>query len=134
MMKFKREQPDQTIAERVTFAISAALLLGLVGSVIWLEAGRGDAPPSFTVTPDVAKAEERSGQWYVPVSVKNDGDETADAVRIDIVREENGEEAERSELEFTFLAGGETEEALIAFDVEPAKDDLVVDVLTSTEP
>jgi uncharacterized protein (TIGR02588 family) len=130
----RRGKHDRTGAERVTLAISVLLLLGLLGGLVWLEVQRGDEPARLTVIPHFTKAEQHDDQWYLPVTIRNDGDRATDLLRVDLVRPVPGEDPEVAELEYSFVAGDEEVEGIAVFDERPTKDTIEIDVVGVTEP
>lgn len=130
----RRSNKESTVAERVTLGVSALLLLLLVGGMVVLEARRGDEPPRVVVTPHFDRASEHDGDWYLPVTIGNDGDRATDQLRVELVRPVPGEEPETAELEYAFVDGGEEVEGIAVFDERPSKETIEVDVLAVTEP
>lgn len=124
----------QTGAEQVTLAISVALLALLVGGLLWLELQRGDARPRITVTPHYDATYQHDERWYLPVSVRNDGDKATGTLRVALVRPIEGEEAEVADLEYVFVAGGEQVEGTAVFDEEPTEETIDVDIISVTAP
>lgn len=120
--------------ERVTFVVSVVLLAGLLGGIAWLQATSGSERAGIDVVPRFSDAFERHGDWYLPVEITNSGDEATDMVRVDLVRPIEGEQPEVAEVELAFVAGGETEEGVVAFDERPTKDTIEVDVHGYTVP
>lgn len=129
-----KRSKERRFAEHVTLAVSVVLLVGLVAIIVGLEVTRGSSPPRVVVTPDFAGAEQEEGAWYLPVEIKNTGDEAAESLRVDLVRPIEGDDPEIAELEYTFVAGGETVEGIAIFDEEPTADTIDIDVLSSTNP
>jgi uncharacterized protein (TIGR02588 family) len=127
-------QGERTMAEVVTLLISILLLTAIVGGLVYVELQAGNAKAGLKVTPKFDKVYERAGAWYLPVDIENNGDLPTDAVRVDLVRPIEGEEPEIAELEFTFIAGGETVSGVAIFDQEPTKDSVEVDEISYTEP
>jgi uncharacterized protein (TIGR02588 family) len=125
---------ERTKAEIVTLVISLLLLTGLVGGLIWLDVQAGDSPARITTDLDFAGAYEHEGDWYLPVTITNEGDRATDQLQVDIVRPVEGEQPETSTLEYTFVAGGEQVAGTAVFDEEPTEDTIEVDVLAITEP
>ena len=130
----RRGTHDRTRAELVTLAISILLFGGLVGGLVWLELQRGDEPARVTVTPHFSKVEQHDDAWYLPVTIRNDGDRATDVLRVDLVRPIEGEDPEVAELEYAFVAGDEEVEGIAVFDEEPTKDTIEIDVISVTEP
>ncbi len=121
-------------AENVTLGISIALLALLVGLIAWLEVSSSSEPPHLRVTPDFDAVEQAEGDWYLPVTVENTGDEAADSVRVDLVRPVEGEQPEVAELAYTFLAGDEQVSGTAVFDERPTEDTIEIDVHSTTDP
>ena len=124
----------QRRAERVTRAISAGLLVGLVALILGIELTQGDSRPRIDAQPHFSRMYENGGAWYLPVTVSNEGHEATDTVRVDLVRPIDGEPPEVAELEFTFLAGNESAKGIAVFDERPTTDSIEVDVQSTTAP
>lgn len=118
----------------VTLALSVLVLVALVGGLVWLDVSTGDQNARITTDLQFDKAYEHEGDWYLPVTITNDGDRATDVLQVDIVRPIEGEQPETSTLEYAFVAGGETVEGIAVFDEEPTTDTIEVDVLSITEP
>lgn len=125
---------EQTRAEIVTLAISVVLLVILVGVLLWLDLRGGDARARITTDLHFDAAYEHDGDWYLPVTITNDGDRATDVLQVDIVRPIEGEHPETSTLEYAFVAGGAQVAGTAVFDEKPTEDTIEVDVLTITEP
>jgi uncharacterized protein (TIGR02588 family) len=121
-------------AERITLIVSFVLLVLLIGGLVVLEQQRGNEPARVQVTPHFSKLEEHDGDWYLPVTIQNVGDQATDALRVDLVRPVEGEQPEVAELDYTFVAGGEQVEGIAVFDEEPSTDSIEVDVVSVTDP
>ena len=130
----RRANESRTRAELVTLAISLLVLLALVGGIVWLDLRGGDDPARITTDLQFTDAYEHDGDWYLPVTITNEGDRAADVLQVDIVRPIEGEQPETSTLEYAFVAGGEQVAGTAVFDEEPTPDTIEVDVLTITEP
>lgn len=55
----------------------------------------------------------------MPVSVTNQGDETAEGVQVEVVLESDGKEQESAEFEIAFLPRYSTREGWITFGTDP---------------
>lgn len=125
---------ESTIAEHVTLGVSIALLALLVGGLVALELRRGDQHPRVGVTPHFGDAYRHDDQWYLPVTIRNDGDRATGTLRVDVVRPVEGEQPEVAELEYAFVAGGEEVEGTAVFDEEPTTETIELDVVSVTDP
>lgn len=125
---------EQTGAERITLAISLALLAILVGGIVWIELQRGDARARITVTPHFDAAYQHDGDWYLPTTIRNDGDRPTDVLHVSLERPIEGEQPEVAELVYAFVSGGEEVDGTAVFDEEPTADTIEVDVVAVTDP
>ncbi|WP_052049519.1 hypothetical protein [Leptolyngbya sp. KIOST-1] len=110
------EQPIRNRAERFSLAISLTLLSGVVATVasLWLHPSL--KPAVFTVEPGAVRT--ANGLYYLPVTIKNDGDATAAEVTVE-----------------GSLGAGSTEEiATTTFDFIPAHSDAETVLIFSQEP
>jgi uncharacterized protein (TIGR02588 family) len=119
-----RAAGQHSVAERVTLAVGIVVILVLIGLVTYVSFSGGDELPVIAATPVLAEMREEGTLYYVPVTVTNDGQRTAEDV---IVRAElaNGETAEFT---LDFLAGDETREGTVVFATQPTAESLSVRV------
>jgi uncharacterized protein (TIGR02588 family) len=122
------------LPERVTLAVSIAIVLAITGGLITLNLRAGSSPAALSVTPDFAAAFERDGSWYLPVEVSNTGDQPTDTVTVALERATGEAEPEVAELDFAFVAGGETVSGWAAFDERPTAATIHVDPVSYTDP
>ena len=130
------ERRGRTLPERITLGVSVAVLCVLLAGLVALQVHQGSAaPPAIRVEPDFARLRSDHGQWYLPVEVTNTGDEPTDLVRATLQLDaEPGELPAESELEFTFVAGGETVAGVAIFDDRPTPETLTAGASAYTEP
>ena len=122
-MSESRRRPT-TGAEWVTFGVAALIVLAVVGAIL-SQVSAKSAPPAPTV--EVAPAKERDGRFVVPVTVTNEGDETAQDVQVTAtLTNDDGETT--SDQVLAFLAGGEEEQLEFLFEDDPDDGELVVEV------
>ena len=122
-MRQGRRRPS-TGAEWVTFGVAALIVLGVIAAIV-SQVVATSAPPSPSVV--VHAAEERNGRFVVPVTLTNEGDETAEGVQVTAtLTTDDGETTADQSVDF--LAGGEEAELEFAFDDDPADGELVVEV------
>ena len=121
----------RTPAEWVTFGISVAILLVVVG-LIATQAGGSDSP----ALPRVLKkgpVEHRGDRFLVPVEIRNDGGGTAETVQV-TAELTIGEETIEADQTVEFLAHGERAEVTFVFEQDPASGELVIRVSGYTVP
>lgn len=119
------ERPGRSVAEWTTFVVSSLLVLLLLG-LIASQSYQSDSPPA----PEARVAgpmEERGGQFLVPVTVTNTGDEAAEAVQVLVSLDIDGEVTEGDQT-VDFLSGDDEAELVFVFDDDPADGDLTVQV------
>jgi len=118
----------RSVAEWTTLTISVLLILALVGLVIYVSVNDGNRPPVIETTAETGQILHEGAIYYLPVTVTNHGDETAQEVRI--VAEVTTAESEPETAEFTIevLAGGETMQGTVVFTADPAANPLTVAV------
>jgi uncharacterized protein (TIGR02588 family) len=106
-------------AEWITLLISALLIAAVVVAVGYFTLTRGDLPPTFRAEPQLTDTRTASGQFYLPVSVTNSGDEPAQEVRVR-VELQSGETTETATFTLELLAPGASEEGVAVFAHDPA--------------
>lgn len=101
----------------VVSVLSISLLVG----VLVIEGLSESRPPDPTIEMRPAEAREGALGWIVPVTVANDGDQSAEAVVIEASATVDGE-SETSEQEINFLPAGSEVELAFAFSATPETD------------
>ena len=131
-------------AEWVSLAVSGLLLASLLGLIGYEHFSRGSAPPLIQVRPQLdAVREDPDGQgrtrgqgvtYYVPVEVKNLGDQTAEDVVVELVLQPPQGEPERAEVTIHLLAGGATQATTAIFRSDPRRGTLTATARSYLEP
>ncbi len=121
----QRSSAQRTTAEWVTFAISCAVLLVVVGLVVLDMAGSND-PPAPTAT-QAGPVRTSGDHFFVPVEVVNDGDATAANVQVtaELVI---GTQSYSGDQTIDFLGGGERVELAFSVDENPEQGELSIRV------
>ena len=120
-MSDQRRRPTSG-PEWVTFGVASVIVLAVVVAIL-SQVTASSAPPSPAV--EVAPVEERDGRYVVPVTLTNEGDETAQDVQVTAtLTTDEGETTSDQVLDF--LAGGEEEQLEFVFEDDPANGELVV--------
>ena len=91
-----------------------AAVLALAGAIGWLWLQPRDPAQLNVGHPEVLR--QVGGQRYVSAEVRNDGDETAEAVQVVAELSVDGEVVADGEQSVDFLSGGETQEIVFVFD------------------
>ena len=130
------EQQDhsRSAVEWVTFAISAAILLALIGLVIVQQGVRGDLPAVIEVQPQLQAVQRVGESYYLPVAVTNQGDKTAGDVRVEVSLVDGQGGRESSQFQIDFLAGGATRLGTAVFRGDPSHGNVRADVVSFVHP
>ena len=118
--------------EWAVFALSAALIVAVIGFLIYESAAIGNAPPDIHV--QVGVPEPRSGYFAVPITATNNGDHTAEGVHIEVVLRPAGGKEESGEVEIQFLPRRGSREAWVTFKSDPRAGTLEARVLGYEKP
>ncbi len=102
--------------EWTVFAVSAALVLALVAVLGW-NATESDGPPRLVVVVGTAAPREGGGV-AVPVTVRNDGPETAAEVEVEVM-EDGGDAAMRARIRFDYVPRHSERRGMAVFEAPP---------------
>lgn len=123
---------ERSVAEWTTMALSVLLVAGLMAAVAYPSLRAAPAPVSIEVKMEVERIRESGDEWYVPVRIRNVGEEAAEAARVTL--ETSGRDAQSVEVEIDFLAGGEEVEAVAVFSRDPRKADMSASATSYLQP
>jgi uncharacterized protein (TIGR02588 family) len=124
----------RTAAEWTTLGISTAIVLALVGLVLYEDVAGGKQPPVIEVHPRLEAVRHEAGTYYLPVEIRNRGDTAAEDVRVHIALTTDRNQRQSSELRTDFLAGGASIRGVVAFQEDPSRGSLTIDGLSFLEP
>lgn len=124
----------RSMAEWTTLGISLAILFGIAGLVTYLYLAGGAQPPIITAEPKLDELRHDRGAYYLPVEVINQGDETAEGVRVEAELVSESGPPETAEFTLLFLAGGERAHGTAVFSEDPSKGDLTVRAISFVTP
>ena len=110
---------DKHPLEWTVFGVSLILVLGTVGFLAWDAAQGEDSPASLSV--ETGTPEPRGGAWAVPVTVHNEGDETAEGVRVEVTLEAPGTQVETADFEAAYVPRRSKREGWVTFRSDPAR-------------
>lgn len=108
----------QNWLEWVVLAISAALVVGLVGFLVVDGITDEGRPPSPRVELLPDEAYEVENRWILPGTVTNEGDQAAEALALRATASVNGAD-EESEITIDFLPAGTDVEISFGFSGRP---------------
>ena len=118
--------------EWIVFAVGLALVLSVLGYLVYDGATMGSDPPSIEVR--LGAPEQRAHNYIVPVTVTNHGDKTAEGVTVEVLLESDGREGVRGELTVAFLPRRATREGFVTFQQDPRAARLNARVLGYEKP
>ncbi|MBI4780225.1 MAG: hypothetical protein HY785_02765 [Oscillatoriophycideae cyanobacterium NC_groundwater_1537_Pr4_S-0.65um_50_18] len=113
----------RTKAERVSLAISIALLAGVIGIVLALWFSSSNEPARFHVSQGVVRNE--TGLYYLPITVTNAGSETGAEVTVEGKLKKAGD-PEIASTTFDFVPGRSSVEGILVFSQEPTAAEVYV--------
>jgi uncharacterized protein (TIGR02588 family) len=125
---------ERAVAEWTGFAISAAILLSVVGFLTYRHVTGEDTPPIVEVQTRIEAVRQAGERYYLPIEVVNRGAETAQDVWVRVELRTGSEEPEEAELQFDFLVGGASERGTAIFRRDPRQGELRVEVMSYLEP
>jgi uncharacterized protein (TIGR02588 family) len=108
---------QKNAVEWSVFAIALAIVVACIAVLIATMLPREHEPPALVLT---AGAPLRSsGGFRVPIHIRNDGDETAEAVQVEVVLDAGDTHVERAELTFAFVPRHSRREGYVVFATDP---------------
>jgi uncharacterized protein (TIGR02588 family) len=114
--------PQKNWLEWSVFAVSLLLVAGAIAYLAYDAAMLGDQPPIIEVR--LGAPEQRANAYAIPVSVTNQGDQTAEGVVVEVVLE-RGAEQEQAQFEIAFVPRGSTRNGWVTFQSDPHSADQV---------
>ena len=115
------QKRQRSLAEWITLSISLAIVLTLVGLITYEYFGRGDRPAVIEVTPRLESVRQEAGVYYLPITITNQGDQTAGGVWVEVTLDSGEDSRESGRIHVEFLDGGVTEEGVVVFRQNPAE-------------
>jgi len=111
------KKPEKNWLEWTVFAASAVLVAATVGYMAYDAATLGDRPPLISMTTGVALPVP--GGFALPVTVRNDGDRTAEdvAVEVELDRADGG--TDHAEITVPYVPRQARREAWVTFRIDP---------------
>ena len=105
--------------EWIVFAVSLVVMLGTVGLLV-KDLVRGESsPPDLRVELGAPRRQARG--WAVPVTVRNEGGETAEGARIEVTLAVPGRAPEKAEIDMAFIPADSRREGFVTFAEDPAR-------------
>ena len=120
----REEKEERTTAEWVSLFISIAIVLTLVGGLIYQIFAGGHRPPTIEVTPLMEEIRQEGDSYYLSLDITNNGDRTAENVEVMLTLDTGEGDPETMQFQVQFLDGGETENQTVIFKNNPADGEL----------
>ena len=112
-----RQPPPRSTAEWASLGFALLLLAAVIGTVIVLWLTPETDPPQFRVEPGAVR--DTGGQFYLDITVRNDGEQTASEVTVEGVIED-GSRQETATTTFAFIPGHAEVQGTLVFTRDPA--------------
>lgn len=127
------EIAKRSLAEWITFAVSATILLTLVGLVIYDWYVAQDRPPAFRV--EVSESVRvMEDYYYVPFTIINTGRAIARNVQVTAEMHLKNQGTETGEQQIDFLSGHERKRGSFVFTHNPETGELIIRVASYSLP
>ncbi|MEO6124375.1 MAG: TIGR02588 family protein [Ilumatobacteraceae bacterium] len=117
--------------EWITFAVAAAIVVAIATLMVVQSFGPSDPPAP--VAELAGEPRDVDGRWFVPVDVRNLGDETAAEVQVTAELTFDGVTSTGDQV-IDFLGGDEVVHLTFGFDHDPARGKLVLRVTGFSQP
>ena len=125
------KRPEKNVLEWTVFGVSAALILGIAGWLLYAHVAFTRLPPRFEIASG-APVLMASG-YAVPLTVSNVGDTSASLVRVEVLlRTAAG--SHRSDAEIDLIPYRSKRRVWVTFPVDPAGGELAARVIAFEEP
>ncbi|MGB3613312.1 MAG: TIGR02588 family protein [Elainellaceae cyanobacterium] len=133
----KRSQKNpqgRSRAEWISLSISLLVLSTIVGLILslWFKEGQ-QSQPHLLIT-SAKSVRQQDGQFYVPFSVTNKGDRTAESVQVTAELTIRQSMVATGEQEFEFVSSGEVRKGAFVFDRDPSQGDVTIRVASYKLP
>ncbi len=112
----RKENPRISNPEKVSFVLSLIILAALVGAVLYIWISPTQKPARFSLERGAVRLE--GDKYYLDITVKNTGDETAKEVWVDGRLSVGGKEEKASTI-FGFIPGRSEEKGVLIFSADP---------------
>lgn len=124
----------RSAAEWVSLSISLAIVLALVGFIVYLYTSGGGSDSVIRARPELDQVRQEGGDYYLPLVIENTGGATAEDVIVEATLVHDDGVQETAEVTVRFLAGDAREDATVVFSEAPRDGELSVDVRSYLQP
>ena len=123
---------DRSPAEWVTLVVSLVILVGTFAMIAYLYVAEDQGPIDLRTEAHLEDVRENEEAFYLPVTVRNAGNLTAQNVQIEATLEFDGE-METSDFSILSLPGRGSETGIVAFAHDPRDGELTVRITSYLE-
>ena len=120
--------PRKNVLEWTVFAVSLALVLGVMGYLVFSSVQLGEGPPDLEAEPGQIIHLE-TGKFLVPVTVRNHGDQTAADVTVEVTLLRGEEEVETAQVTLPLVPYNSERQGVVSFSEDPREGQLEARVL-----
>lgn len=129
----RRPEDEKNLLEWIVFAASLLLIMGILSYLVYQVAIHEDGSPDLAITYVHDPAPHAPHRYFL--RIKNDGQETAEEVQVEMVLERGGEEMETAALTLPYLPKQSVREGWLVFSKDPATaDTLYARVISYKKP
>lgn len=122
----------KNVLEWIVFAISLVLIAGVLGYLTRAAIRGPSGPPELRIV--TGQPEPVRDQWRIPLIIRNDGEETAEAVRVEVTLRCAAEQPERAELDFAFVPRHSQREGAVLFRTDPRPCQIAAQAVAYEQP
>jgi uncharacterized protein (TIGR02588 family) len=124
--------PRKNALEWLVFAVSLVLLAGTLGYLIFSAAAYKKSPPILSIS--LGQVQPVAARFRVPVTVSNDGNQTASGVQIEVTLNEGRPNEEKANFTVPYLPRHSQREGAALFNSDPRAGILKARVLGYVNP
>lgn len=128
------EKEGRSPAEWASLVISTSVVAGLIGVIVFLYVSGGANEAIIEVRPELGQVRQESGNYYLPVTITNVGDVTAEDVMVEVTMTRSDGQQEVSEATIDFLAGHASEDVVVVFSEDPRDGEVAAGVISFLSP
>ncbi|MBC8077527.1 MAG: hypothetical protein H7Y32_15745 [Chloroflexales bacterium] len=124
--------PKKNWLEWTVFGLSLVVVLGALGALAYGAATSGDSAPQIVL--ELGPPERQPAGFAVPVTLRNEGDITAEGVEVEVTLERDGQDVEQGGFTVAFVPRDSSAEGWVMFREDPSTGQLRATVLGFEAP
>lgn len=129
-----QDEQGRSPAEWASLVISTTVVAGLIGIIVFLYVSGGANEAIIEVRPELNQVRQEAGSYYLPVTIANVGDVTAEDVMVEVTMTGANGQEEVSEATISFLAGRASEDVIVVFNEDPRDGEVTAEVISFLSP